>query len=663
MEKNSYWQRYWGKRVSRRTLMRGSAVGAAGLAAAAVVGCGDDDEVAPTATPGATTAATATPGATGGAATATPAATAVAGSPTAAPVSFPPPPAYSTISDRQALLKDWYWTELSPHYQDYEEEPTQLGGVFVIPGRGPQFSNHPGEVLLSVFGQWIWGFSHNGLVSTSFSNKGNADLLPFTADFAVSESWETPDPQTFTFKLRSGDQAPRFHARAPANGELMTVDDIKATYEFLATQQFPKLFFETIESITEPSPGIVQIKTKDPAVQMLAGLAYCGYWILHRKHIEEGDEALTTKYIGTGPFQMDEEIPLVSRKMSAVKNWWYGKDKWGNQLPYLDGILHTAFGDREAIKAAYRTGQLDYIRASSDTELEQVSDELNAWPSVIVGNCHSCASFVGLSQDTPLWQNVDARRALSMSINRQSIVDDIYGGAANHKQWIGNAWLGQTWPKPYEEQGEYFKYDPVAAKNLLAQFGVSPETPIEMEFNTEAAEPVAGLGGAQGAATFALELYQADLAAVGINIKFVTHEPRALNPIIYGADGWTGLANASVSGAGLDADVIIQTAVPGAGTNFARTTDEKVREMWMKTREETDPDERTALNNEIEQYVNQDQMHLGVQVPNPFGYSSWRKYNHNLIDPSSFWISGGQRCDSALWWQDSDAPRRSLGEL
>jgi hypothetical protein len=56
-------------------------------------------------------------------------------------------------------------------------------------------------------------------------------------------------------------------------------------------------------------------------------------------------------------------------------------------------------------------------------------------------------------------------------------------------------------------------------------------------------------------------------------------------------------------------------------------------------------------------------MHLGVQVPNPFGYSSWRKYNHNLIDPSSFWISGGQRVDSPLWWQDADAPQRTLADL
>ena len=40
---NRLWTPRWGRRISRRGLLRGTALGAAGLAAAAVVGCGDDD--------------------------------------------------------------------------------------------------------------------------------------------------------------------------------------------------------------------------------------------------------------------------------------------------------------------------------------------------------------------------------------------------------------------------------------------------------------------------------------------------------------------------------------------------------------------------------------------------------------------------------------------
>src|SRR5881409_4000604 len=41
---SDYWSRFWRTRLSRRRLLQTSAVTAAGLAAAGVVGCGDDEK-------------------------------------------------------------------------------------------------------------------------------------------------------------------------------------------------------------------------------------------------------------------------------------------------------------------------------------------------------------------------------------------------------------------------------------------------------------------------------------------------------------------------------------------------------------------------------------------------------------------------------------------
>ncbi len=43
MEENSYWQGLWRKRIGRRRLLKGSALAAIGLSAAAVVGCSDEE--------------------------------------------------------------------------------------------------------------------------------------------------------------------------------------------------------------------------------------------------------------------------------------------------------------------------------------------------------------------------------------------------------------------------------------------------------------------------------------------------------------------------------------------------------------------------------------------------------------------------------------------
>ncbi len=50
-----YWQKFWQRQISRRRMLQGVAVGGAGLAAAAVIGCGDEEE--PSAQPTGTGAA------------------------------------------------------------------------------------------------------------------------------------------------------------------------------------------------------------------------------------------------------------------------------------------------------------------------------------------------------------------------------------------------------------------------------------------------------------------------------------------------------------------------------------------------------------------------------------------------------------------------------
>ena len=83
-----------------------------------------------------------------------------------------------------------------------------------------------------------------------------------TTRYAVSESFETPDPTTFNFNLRT--PRPWFHDVPPANGDTLTIDDIKATYDLYAGHRFFEANFKDITSITEPEPGLVQIKTSQP---------------------------------------------------------------------------------------------------------------------------------------------------------------------------------------------------------------------------------------------------------------------------------------------------------------------------------------------------------------------------------------------------------------
>ena len=62
MAESDYWRRFWTRRLSRRRILRAAALGGAGLAAAAVVGCAEEEkEATPTALVSPTAQPTATP--------------------------------------------------------------------------------------------------------------------------------------------------------------------------------------------------------------------------------------------------------------------------------------------------------------------------------------------------------------------------------------------------------------------------------------------------------------------------------------------------------------------------------------------------------------------------------------------------------------------------
>src|SRR3990170_4595274 len=65
MEEKEYWQRFWQRQLTRRRVLKGAALGGAGLAVAGVIGRGEEEKAAGTPRPAATpAAATGTPAAT-----------------------------------------------------------------------------------------------------------------------------------------------------------------------------------------------------------------------------------------------------------------------------------------------------------------------------------------------------------------------------------------------------------------------------------------------------------------------------------------------------------------------------------------------------------------------------------------------------------------------
>ena len=120
----------------------------------------------------------------------------------------------------------------------------------------------------------------------------------------LAESWNTPDPLTYVFHLRSG---VRFH-----DGSVVTANDVKATFDFIlnaANHSAKRGAFRMIASIEAPDARTVMFHLKEPYASFL--------WTVSRPAIgivpADTSANLSRGLIGSGPFRFvsqaqDDEV-------------------------------------------------------------------------------------------------------------------------------------------------------------------------------------------------------------------------------------------------------------------------------------------------------------------------------------------------------------------
>ena len=87
----------------------------------------------------------------------------------------------------------------------------------------------------------------------------------------------------------------------------------------------------------------------------------------------DGDPALATQPVGTGPFMVTEYLP--GDRMTVVRNPDYWRtDEDGNQLPYLDEIEFRVIVDSQVRREALESGDVDLIATSDPSVVGPLSE-------------------------------------------------------------------------------------------------------------------------------------------------------------------------------------------------------------------------------------------------------------------------------------------------
>jgi len=187
----------------------------------------------------------------------------------------------------------------------------------------------------------------------------------------------------------------------------------------------------------------------------------------------------TGNFQGYGPYVLKEWVH--DSHITMVKNpYWPGTE--GVPQATVEEITWTLMDDAEALVAAYQAGDLDVIEIPQDTLASvQANSKLTAQLAV---QPNLCTYYYGFNTQKPPFDDPAVRRAFSLAIDRQALIDEAVQGNQEPAQWLSRPAMRAA-PTVEETPALGVTYSPEDARELLDQAypDRSQMPPITLAFN------------------------------------------------------------------------------------------------------------------------------------------------------------------------------------
>lgn len=348
------------------------------------------------------------------------------------------------------------WSSQPPHLtlQDGEDDrPELIVGVQGLPANidPPQSaSNVSNRVLYSVF-DW--------LIDTSFvagdpPGTGN-ELVPMLAT-----DWTRVDDTTFELQLRDG---VLFHNDTP-----MTANDVKFTFDRMIGENAPAEFayarsaISSISGVEVVDERTMRILTNAPDPVLESRLSAWPDFIVPQAYVEEvGLEGFGRAPIGTGPYRVLELAPDDQLVLEAFDDYWGERPPISRLtfrvIPETATRITSVITNEVQIATNVPPDQVPALQSESSVNLQQIP----------LANYHVLIyrTYSGVMGNKLL------RQALNLGVDRQLLIDTLWGGDAipTHGPQI------EAWGKLYNPDRPLMQYDPDRAQQLIAESGYDGE--------------------------------------------------------------------------------------------------------------------------------------------------------------------------------------------
>ncbi|TSB44653.1 glutathione ABC transporter substrate-binding protein [Alkalicoccobacillus porphyridii] len=399
----------------------------------------------------------------------------------------------------------------------------------------------------------------------------------------LAEDWSQVDETTLEFTLR---EDITFTDGEPFNAEAVEANIERITDEAIASQR--AFLFEDIVEINVVDEYTIQFITEQPNAALVYSFAHNGGSMISPAAIEEDYAAMeggadpgsviSPNPVGTGLFTLDEWNSGQSIRLVKNEDYW-------NEPAKLDSVTFQVVTEGGTRLANIETGSAHVSEPTSPSDVNRIENsdtmELLETESLNI-------SYIGFNTQAEPFDDVRVRRAISMAINSEDIVNNLFNG-------YGIPAEGPMAPGVigYDDALEPIEYDPEAAEELLAEAGYGDGFSFTISTNDTQER--------QDLATFV----QAELEKIGLDVNIEILEWGAY--LEQTGQGNTEMFVLGWSSATGDADYalapLFHSDNVGAEGNRSFFENEEVDALLTEAKYELDNTKRNELYSEAQQLI------------------------------------------------------------
>lgn len=435
-------------------------------------------------------------------------------------------------------------------------------------------------------------------------------LFVLDEDFRVQPSlatgFEQPDDVTYVLSLR--DDVTFHDGSAFTSADVVNNFDRIANDSDLASRQ--RSYVSNVSSVEAIDDYTVKIELIEPDASFVRALASL-IFITPKDAIEEvGGAAFAAAPVGSGPFVFDSWVRGDRLKLTANCDYWQGP-------PQASAVEFRFIAEPATAVAALQSGEIDMAPFVN----EDLAAALASDPQYSVEQVPSNrVIFVSINTlDGPV-SDVRVRQALNFAIDRESITQDLLGGAGVP--------IGQPATEGvfgFSSAVEPYAYDPDRARELLADAGHADD--LTLTFYNHKPEQ-----------DLVWQAVAGQLEDVGIAVELVADENYFSGPFLELEMEPTGMLIQGCSSQLMDADYCLGLAYDSERRGLyyhTQATDDLIHEARSARDDET----RQAIYDELMPILHDD-------APVIFLYSPIDLY------AMSAELQFNPRSDQAIWLWD-----------